>query len=514
MKNKDLRQISVEDTLQPVRPGGNGKPFWNKYAIQFIYAPAFEFTEINNAVAYRFEAKDRFGKKHVFNADSPYSALTPIWRDIAVGPVWLEVSALDEKGNKIACAGKKSFYRNAPFVNSYPSKVRSYSECAEKACEYIYKLKHVQSLADGTPDLSYPLFCYPSKMYSAIINCMVKYAELAPSKKEKAMQIARGAADYLIKKAVAQGEKLEFLPQTYEGKNEAAGKFGGTIMLLYPATVGEAMLNLYSVDKEKKYLDYAVKIGEQYLKLQQPNGTWHLVLKISDGKPTVNNYCIPTGIMEFLEELSVVTGNKKYAVAAQKGMIHLQRMIDTFNWEGQFEDVEAQTVPYLNLTKHNATATYLYLCRKYPENKSLIHGAREVQRFAEDQFIVWEQSGWVGKYDPFSWRKAGNEITKKWGWSNFHTPCVLEQYRCYVPVDASLAKLIRYYLLMYDLEKNQLDLAKARALGDSLTRIQGDDGRIPTWMNIGLSVDSDWINCEVSAIKALNLLAKYDDIKI
>ena len=252
----------------------------------------------------------------------------------------------------------------------------------------------------------------------------------------------------------------------------------------------------------------------QYLKLQQPNGTWNLVLKISDGKPTVNNYCVPTGIMVFLEELSNVTGEKKYREAAQKGFPHLERMMESFNWEGQFEDVEAQTKPYLNLTKHNATAAYLYLCRKEPGNKELVRNAREVQRFAEDQFIIWEQPGWVGKYDPFSWRDPEDLNTGKWGWQFYHTPCVLEQYRCYVPVNASSAKLIRYFLMMYDLEKDPLDLAKARALGDALTTVQGDDGRLPTWMNIGLPTASDWLNCDISAIEALRLLAKYEHINL
>ena len=509
----DLAEISVKDTLMPIRPGGNGKPFWNKYAIQFIYAPAFEFAKVDGAAEYLFEAKDRFGKVHSFSAMSPCAALSPVWRDIHAGPVWLEVNGIDKKGKKIAVAGQKTFYRNAPFVNSYPSKVRSYLECAEKNCEYLFNLKYVQSLADGKPDLSYPLFCYPSKMYSAIINIMLDFAELNPAKREKALQIAEGAADYLIEKAVPSGKELEFLPQTYEGKNEAAGKFGGTIMMLYPANVGSAMLNLYKINQKQKYLDYAVKIGEQYLKLQQPNGTWYLVLKIADGNPTVNNYCVPTGIMAYLEKLSAVTGDNKYAAAAQKGMPHLLRMMDTFNWEGQFEDVEAQSVPYLNLTKHNATAAYLYLCSRNPSDKKLAAGAREVQRFAEDQFIVWEQFGWTGKYDPFSPRKEENSLNPVWGWMNQHTPCVLEQYRCYVPVNASYAKLIRFYLLMYDLDKKPLDLAKARALGDSLTRIQLDDGRIPTWMNQALSADTDWINCDVSVINALTLLAKYDSIK-
>jgi hypothetical protein len=92
-------------------------------------------------------------------------------------------------------------------------------------------------------------------------------------------------------------------------------------------------------------------------------------------------------------------------------------------------------------------------------------------------------------------------------------PSAMEQYSCYKNVDASIAKMIRFYLLMYDFEKNPLDLAKARALGDSLTRIQMANGRIPTWCNWKTGPDADWINCMYAAAHALKLLSKYDGIQ-
>src|SRR5688500_15083784 len=40
----------------PLRPGEPGKsPFWNAYAKRFIFAPAFDFKRIDNAVKYRYE---------------------------------------------------------------------------------------------------------------------------------------------------------------------------------------------------------------------------------------------------------------------------------------------------------------------------------------------------------------------------------------------------------------------------------------------------------------------------
>ena len=73
-----------------------------------------------------------------------------------------------------------------------------------------------------------------------------------------------------------------------------------------------------------------------------------------------------------------------------------------------------------------------------------------------------------------------------------------------------MAKMIRYFLFLYDLERNPLDLAKARALGDSITRIQCPDGRIPTWLNPDRPTANDWINCMFATANALKMLAEKD----
>ena len=507
-----LQQLSIADTLTTIRPGKIAdRPFWNRFARQFIYCPAFEFSKVNGAASYRFHVCDRFGTDHTFTADSPDAPLTPIWAELPVGPVFVAVDAVDASGNTIARAGERTFYRNAPFNACYPPKSCSYADCARKTYEYLFQLDFIQELSKGIVDPDYPLSCYPSKMLSSIISGMVNYAEMNPERKADAMRIARGAADNLIKTAIPAGEPLEFFPLTYSGKVIKSAGGEKTIMMLYPASVGRAMLKLFAASGERHYLDYAIKIGEQYLKLQLPNGTWHLILNQADGLPNEANYCCPTGIMLFLEALAEACGDTRYKTAAKRGVSFFSDLIDSFNWEGQFEDVAAQKTPYQNLSKHIATDIYLYLGKIQPDAPEVRRGAREVQRFSEDQFIVWEQPGWAGSPDAFNERTEESLHSRNWGWLRWHTPCALEQYRCYVPVDASVAKMIRYFLLMYDLEKNPLDLAKARALGDSFTRIQCSNGRIPTWMSPESPLSDDWINCMFASAEALKLLAKYEE---
>lgn len=509
-----LRALAEADSLTPIRPGKSGKrPFWNRFAWQFIYAPAFEFARVKGAAGYRFHVRDRFGRDHAFTAASPDAPFTPVWRKLPVGPVFVDVDALDAKGRRIASAGDRVFYRNAPFCGAYPGPACSYAECARKAYDYLFRLPAVQGLAEGKIDPDYPLFCYPSKMLSSVINGMISYAETEPKSAAAAMRIARGAAEHLIRTAVPAGS-LEGLPLTYAGKVLMSAGGEDTIMMLFPAAVGQAMLKLHEATGDTRYLAYARKIGDRYLRLQLPNGSWRLILRISDGGPAEKNDCCPTAIMRFLEALSRAVKAKKYRSAADRALPYCQNMIDRFDWEGQFEDVAAQRVPFQNLTKHNATDIYLYLAAIRPDDPEVRRGAREVQRFAEDQFIVWEQPGWAGAFELFKPRTLESLKVRNWGWHRWHTPCVLEQYRCYVPVDASSAKMIRYFLMLYGLEKNPLDLAKARALGDAVTRIQCPDGRIPTWMDPARPPSEDWINCMFAVANALKQLSDFDGRKI
>ena len=179
-----LQQVSIADTLTPIRPGKiASRPFWNRFAKQFIYSPAFEFSKVKGAAGYRFHVWDRFGTEHTFTSDSPDAPLTPIWAELPVGPVYVDVDAIDVSGNKISRAGERTFYRNAPFNACYPPKNCSYADCAQKTYEYLFQLDFIQELSEGKVNPDYPLSCYPSKMLSGIISGMVNYAEMKQERK-------------------------------------------------------------------------------------------------------------------------------------------------------------------------------------------------------------------------------------------------------------------------------------------------------------------------------------------
>ena len=87
-----------------------------------------------------------------------------------------------------------------------------------------------------------------------------------------------------------------------------------------------------------------------------------------------------------------------------------------------------------------------------------------------------------------------------------------------MPIDASVAKLMRTYIALYKAEGRRLDLAKARALGDSMANNQDDSGRIRTyWIPeagdddplagaIRLPHGGDWYNCMAADAWAIEQL--------
>ena len=124
---------------------------------------------------------------------------------------------------------------------------------------------------------------------------------------------------------------------------------------------------------------------------------------------------------------------------------------------------------------------------------------RELMRFIEDQFVVW------GEFAP--WSDHHYDMNEKW-----ISPSGLEQYHWYVPIDSSTADIMLDFLNVYKLTGDELALEKAKALGDSITRMQVEEsGVFPThwmWNDCKESLRNFWFNCHIFTAFAMMELAK------
>jgi len=498
-----MQQQAMGESLIPVRPGIPGEQdFWNAFAMRFIYAPAFEFKEIRNAVSYRFNALSFADKKtYTFNAEIPWAPLSPIWKSIPVGEVFLKVEGLDEQGSPIGLAGERKFYRASPFQGPYPGPKTDYTSAAIRQLDYIFHQDIVQCwLTEKKPDPGYILNAYISKMVNSTIRAMLKYIEINkdqnPENCRNALKIATNAADYLIGQSEPPDAPLAFIPPTYAGDKVAARHNKGKVMINVSAGTGQTYLALYDATGHKKYLQAAVNIANTLLKIQLPNGVWPIKMNLETGEEDSPNYGIPIGVSNFLEHVNTHHKNPEYLTASEKArQWTIDNTLKTFNWEGQFEDVQPSEIPYQKMGMGGPCGVARYLLEHREEDPAYLDQALEIIRFVEDQFVVWER--------PLPYGERG-ESTATW-----FTPSVLEQYTCYTPISTSVIGVSGIFYQAYKATGDELWLAKSRALANSVTQQQGEDGNIPTgWDTVPPTrIRFWWLNC---ALGNVSFLLQYD----
>ena len=86
---------------------------------------------------------------------------------------------------------------------------------------------------------------------------------------------------------------------------------------------------------------------------------------------------------------------------------------------------------------------------------------------------------------------------ERWRTEQWITPCVLEQYVFYTPVDAAAALMIASFQKAFEATGKQLYLAKAFELANTMTVAQDSKtGRYPTyWERNERGKTPGWINC-------------------
>ena len=501
---------AAEACLDVVRRGGvEGRPYWNAHSIMFMYPPAFEFKRVAGAAKYRFDVTDDIHETLSFTADSPEADLSPVWAKLRVGYVTVVVTGVDAAGKDLGVAGRRTFWRKATFrEGSYPKAKYGYGACAGMMFENLYGREDSQYLLKTGKPQENSANRYPTKMLSGLISGMVYYSRVRPERRDAALGLARKAADALIGLSEKDGARYPGFPPTYNPAKYKENEWWPSrrkCMTMYPAYAARAYLDLHKAVGEEKYLAAAKRIGETYLGFQGEDGTWPLMVDFDEG-PYGKNRLMPLDVAQFLDGLFKATGEAKFRTAGDRAFAYVEKnLIASWNWEGQFEDTPP-TERYKNLTKHPACSTAIYLLERYPGDKAKLALARELLRFAEDQFVNWERPYDNGRRVPDKTKFTGF-YDRFWEQEKWIMPSVFEQYGCYAPVDASAAKLILTYLALYRAERNPLDLAKAKALGDTATRCTSPDGLEATWWSENMLRADIWPNCMCATAKALSELA-------
>ncbi len=479
---KSFGKIALEQSVTPIRPGEPGKaPFWNAYAHQFIYAPAFEYKTIENATSYKYVIVCDNNSEHSFESNIPYSPLSKVWTAMPTGFFNIKVIAFNIKGDSIGLSGSGKYYKAAYFNGPYHKPVMPYDESAKIALENLMHKNYVNYwLTNKIPDPDYPIYRYPAKIFSALIVGAVTHARLKPNTADakRSTELAGIVADYLISISFPKGTLWEYYPPTYYGYSSKIGRNPqshvqlSTNFTIMGADAGNAYLDLYDLTGNEKYLLAAKLIAQTYLKNQLKNGSWYLYVNHQTGKPLAENIAIPTSAINYFDRL-----RKDYNVTgletATKNAVHwvMENPVKTFNWQGQFEDVKALP-PYRRHSREQACDFAIYLLK----NKKSVSLAEELIRFSEDQFVIWEKPLPTVIHD-----NPDTEKSPGWNSKNWITPSVQEQYGFFMPVARAAGVMIETYWQAYMATKKEIYLAKAKSIANSLTLVQKEHkGDYPT----------------------------------
>ncbi|MBQ3908709.1 MAG: hypothetical protein II746_05855 [Bacteroidaceae bacterium] len=466
-----LNKMAAEEYRTPLRPGYEGRnPYWNVYAKRFLYAPAFDFQEKDGAREYLFRISSDDGRREwTFTADAPWRPLSPVWDSVAVGNVSLTVLAIGQDGEVLDTAGTRRFFRDYPFHAPYNGPAVPYRESALKAALYIHSLPFVQRFATETePDLaSYPHFSCACKVIGALISNECLIARELPSRRDEALAIALGAANFLLSISQPDNAPLAHFPPTYykgelQEKDEHRGK---TITVEAAKGVGPAFLDLYELTGDRKWLLRAIGIARTYQRLQRSDGSFPIKMDFDTGQPVNDAPAMLHPLLNFLSRLHRQYGINEFLPMQEAGERWMREVpLKSFDMEGQFEDVSVMGLqPYENLTNCTAAPYADYLLRKEDPTEEDISNAIDLIRLSEDQFVHWD------------YPLGPDDIHKRCA------PAVHEQYKYETPIDNSSCNVANAMLSLYEKTGDRLMLAKAKALIDHLTVMQHQNsGVIPT----------------------------------
>ncbi|MBQ2628667.1 MAG: hypothetical protein IJG13_03215 [Kiritimatiellae bacterium] len=472
-----LNAAARERAKSPVRAGTPGvRPFWNAHSKAFMHPPAFDFKEVPGAKGYRFTLAGDKGDAVSWTGAKPWMPIpADLWDSLAPGYYSLKADG----------CGERKFYRAAVFHGPYPKGARGYRDAARRVYAAVYNMPQVQGWkTSDDPPKGYDLYCYPAKVLSSMIRALCRHARAEPRDAADALAISRKMADWLIAHSQPEGAPLAHLPPTYWGDRRVeAVRYAGQNMLLYPVHAANAYFDLADSTHYAKYRADALAIVRTFLKLQGEDGTWPLKVFEKDGSPVRANRLVPGRyLLGMFDKAVAETGDKAFAAARDRAFAYvLDGPAKTWNWDGQFEDIDPMP-PYMNLQKGTAidAAIRLFAMGRNAE-------ACEMVDWCEDQFVVWS--------DPIH----------NMDWKNWKTPTALEQYAYYTPIDASMGDMIGGFAAAYKATGNRLYLEKSKALADNITRHQRGDGTIPTYFDSRKG--SDWVNCMVYVADRLEYLA-------
>lgn len=509
---KGKQSSDAGDRTPPDTGGVLVKRGWNTYSKRFINAPVFEVNSVPSASSYEAFVGHHidFGKPLKVSSNKPKLDFGEIWDKIAPGTSYqVRIQAVNAANIIVAGLPAFSFHKSFPFNGSPYAAKTQYLDSSRLACDYLLKLLEPVSRAQDSNLVeaveksltTFKFLHYPAFLVSTYIDVLLKYQRSFPDSPKSSLvkRIVPRLGDYLLHTRTPRDYVYALMPishsrhqfPTIEKYKNMERPF---LQVPRSCQAGNRFLDLHEAANEDRYLDAAVQICRTLKKNQKPDGSFAFRVDALTGKVIDENTSDQVNPMLLLDRLVNKHGMMEFSAARDATLRWLfENPVKSFLWQGQYEDIR-EFPDYQNLEFLDIQLFVRYMTdniRLHPEYLPL---ARKLFDFVEDQFVMWENS-----FD-----------------SNFITPAVCEQYRCYKTIDYHSGVFIKMCVDLYSLTREPIYLEKAKALANLLTQVQHPDGYYPTWLlhppgkgsrygELGeISYERFWPNC--TAMVAMGLM--------
>jgi hypothetical protein len=495
----DWREASSPSrSLRPIELVGR-----YRFARRCIDPPCVDLSPVPDAVRYEILVSPLNAPEEIHQAGSDGSRvdLAPIWSRLPCGPLQLLPRARDGEGRLVGLGVLRTLTKSPDWDGRRVSPL-DYRAAGTGVIDFlVHRVPEAPAHPDmpaymwhaaiGTArtelahDCQFPALSYPSLIglfvTGAVVGCGAALGV-------ELLARARQLADFLIDHPAVTEGPLAGAPLSTMNQDGTGGMFEqDRLTLVRLGWTGCAMLLLTEATGDPRYAVYAERLGQTLLDTQQADGSWPYRVRLTDGAVLEPYTAASVVALLLLERLEARSPGGPYAGAIERGLAWtLENPVRTGLWQQMYEDVPSLE-PYSNLEQWAALETaMLLLRRRHPDAEHLAHA---LVRYVEDQFVVFgDDPVFTTPYLPFA-------------------PAVLEQYRCYWPMDFHTANYVRAALALSQATGEPAWAQKAIAAANTIARCQGPDGRFSTLVpdrRFGTSPPfSDWFNCMAHAADVL-----------
>jgi hypothetical protein len=430
-------------------------------------------------------------------SDTPAVDLGPVWETLPYGLLQLTGRAFDAGGAAVGVTPLKSLVKASDWIDhaqeplDYQAAgvdvIRFLCEGVPPAPEhpndpaYMWHAAMRPTGPEPAPNLQHPALAYPS-----LIGLFLTGHRLGVGGNlvDRAIRLA----DFLIDHPMVGDGPLAGLPMSTLGHDGKGGLYEeDRTTLVRIGWTGCTMLDLSAATGNERYAQYANLLGNVLLTTQAEDGSWPYRVRLTDASVLEPYTAASVMALFLLERLAGETGDDPYRRAFDRGLDWiLANPVETGLWQQMYEDVRTLE-PYDNLEQWAALETAILLLRRnHPDALAV---ARKLVRYVEDQFVLFgDEASLSVPYLPY-------------------TPCVMEQYHCYWPMDVHTANYARAALALHDATSDPIWAHKAVAAANTIVRCQRPDGRLSTLVpdrRFGTTPPfSDWFNCMAHAADVL-----------